>query len=66
MSETFECDVCHGVFEKARTDEEAVADMHATWRQPMETDEDGLGVICDDCFRRLIARVRREAPELLA
>ena len=32
----------------------------------MERDQDGLGVISDGCFRRLVARVRREAPELLA
>ena len=61
---TYQCENCDGVFEKTRTDEEAIAEMRATWK-PAPGDEE-LGVICDDCYQWLMARVRSEAPELLA
>ena len=49
--------------EKIWSDEEAMAEMTATW-QPHAGDDD-LAVICDDCFQAIIGRVRQEAPELL-
>ena len=49
--------------EKIWSDEEAMAEMTATW-QPHKGADD-LAVICDDCFQAIIGRVRQEAPELL-
>ena len=61
--EEYTCDNCGAVHEKTWSDEEAMAEMTATW-QPHAGDDD-LAVICDDCFQAIIGRVRQEAPELL-
>jgi hypothetical protein len=61
--EAFECEVCHGVYLKARSDEEALAEMRETW-QPTSGDDD-LGTVCDDCFRRVLAWAQTQAPEVL-
>lgn len=60
----FECASCHGVFIQTRGTDEALAEMAATWQPPHDGGDD-LGIICEDCFQGLIARVRAEAPELL-
>ena len=61
--EEYTCDNCGAVHEKTWSDEEAMAEMTATW-QPHKGADD-LAVICDDCFQAIIGRVRQEAPELL-
>jgi hypothetical protein len=61
--ESYECAVCHGTFTRTRSDEEALAERRATWTEPFGDDE--CAFVCEDCFQRLIARVQREAPELL-
>lgn len=60
--EKFRCDACGGTFERERSDEEAVAEMVETW-QPHEGDDD-LAIICDPCFRGIVARASAEAPEV--
>ena len=63
IGEPYECAVCHGRFEKTRSDEEALAEMRETWR-PHDGDED-QGTVCDDCFRRIMAWAESEHPEYL-
>ena len=60
-NDTYECARCHGVFEKVWSDEEAAAEMEATW-QPQPGP---LAVICDDCYQQMMAWARRDAPEIL-
>lgn len=62
-AETYECFICHGTFIKTRSDEEAAAEMEATW-QPTAGDDDP-GTVCDDCFRRVMAWAETQAPETL-
>ncbi len=59
IGETYECDVCHGTFTKVRSDAEAVAEMHATWKETSDP-----GIVCDDCFRAIVAWARREGGML--
>jgi hypothetical protein len=61
--DTFTCEVCGGTFDKGRSDEEAMAEMRATW-QPHEGDDD-LGTVCDPCFDRFMAWARSNIPEFL-
>jgi hypothetical protein len=61
--DTFECWVCHGTFTKTRSDEEAMAEMKATW-QPTSGDDDP-GTVCDDCFTKVMAWAHTSAPEVL-
>ena len=44
------CENCNGVFEKRRTDEEAMNECIENGFDP----EDELAVICDDCYKRII------------
>jgi DNA-directed RNA polymerase subunit RPC12/RpoP len=62
--EPYECADCHGVFEREISDAEAIAEMHGTWKPPPAGDDDPA-IICDDCYQKLIIRVRTEAPEVL-
>jgi nitrate/TMAO reductase-like tetraheme cytochrome c subunit len=46
----YECEVCHNVYEKGWTDEEAreeEADIFG------ENDHDS-GIVCDDCFKKIM------------
>jgi hypothetical protein len=61
--EEYTCAVCHGTFTKECSDEEAAAEMEATW-QPLPGDDDP-GIVCDDCFRQVMAWAQSEAPETL-
>jgi hypothetical protein len=47
---TFKCGVCDGVFEMARTDEEAKAEYEATFGGLNDPDP---GVVCDDCYEKM-------------
>lgn len=51
MSNTFVCEACGFEFEKAVTDEEAMAEMKELWGD-LPPEEQAL--ICDDCFTRLM------------
>lgn len=43
----YECCICHGVFEKGRTDEEAMAELEGRFPgMPLEK----CDIACDDCF----------------
>jgi hypothetical protein len=53
MSGDFTCAQCGGVFEKAWTDEEAIAEAHETYTTG-ELDE-GTEVVCGDCYRRVMS-----------
>lgn len=55
MEETFKCFTCKGVFGRARSDEEAMAD--AVERDPFAIAGDHV-VTCDDCFH-VIEETRR-------
>lgn len=48
---TYECAVCHGVFEKGITDEEAMAESEELFGH---YDEEDLGIVCDDCWKRVM------------
>ena len=56
----FECAVCHEVFVSTWSDEEATAELSATWN-----DTEVLAVACDDCYPAMLAQARQEAPEML-
>lgn len=45
---TFRCEACGGVFEKRRSDEEALAEYKAL--NPDFADY-AVGIICEDCFK---------------
>jgi rubredoxin len=59
IGEQYECEVCHGVFEKGWSDEEAFAETAAMW-EPIPGDD--VGVVCDGCFREVVAWYRQEDP----
>lgn len=48
----YRCCICHGVFVKGWSDEEAVAELSA--RLP-EADPAECDLACDDCFNRIMA-----------
>ena len=48
--EEFTCANCKGVFEKARSDEEAMKETEENF--PDEMDEP-MEVVCDDCFKKM-------------
>lgn len=50
-SDDFKCGACGGVFEKAWSDKEAVAESEAKFQMPV-TEETHV-LICDDCFKRI-------------
>jgi hypothetical protein len=47
----FRCFVCKEIFEKARTEGDAVAEMEALWGAGTTTDDCEL--VCDDCFKAM-------------
>jgi len=48
MSEEFTCAVCEGVFNKGRSEEEALAEKDRLWGElPVEE----CDLVCDDCFK---------------
>ena len=68
MSETagtFTCEDCGETFGKEWSDEEAAAEAQGLFPGIDVTDPDEAGVVCDDCFNRIMARARAEAPELI-
>ncbi len=65
MSEKFTCANCGGQFARDEdwSDEDAVAE--AVSRLPAEHFQDGIAVVCDDCYKAIMGRVQIEAPQLL-
>ncbi len=46
----YKCAVCHGVFEKGQTDEEAEAELKETFGDvPVEE----CDIVCDDCWQKM-------------
>ncbi len=60
LSETYECYVCHGVFTKPRTNEEAIAEARATWGKMSKPVE-----VCEPCGVEVFAWAQLDHPELL-
>jgi hypothetical protein len=54
MSNKYVCARCGGKFEKGWSDEEAKAELDSTFAVPVEQ----CALVCDDCFRLLIADPR--------
>jgi DNA-directed RNA polymerase subunit RPC12/RpoP len=51
----YTCAVCDEEFESERSNEEAKAESEAIWgEKPSDETHD---VVCDDCFKRLMARI---------
>jgi DNA-directed RNA polymerase subunit RPC12/RpoP len=65
MSETFTCENCGKTFPKGWTDEEAAAEAEELFPGLDASDPAEAGVVCDECYERIMARVRAEAPELI-
>jgi hypothetical protein len=55
---TFVCEHCGGVFEKARTDEEAAREYEATFSERERQGEHG--VLCDDCWLKFMWWLKRQ------
>jgi hypothetical protein len=47
----YQCEICHGVFEKGWTEEEANAERSEIFGSPVAEDD---GLVCDDCFNKHI------------
>ena len=61
VGEPYECAVCHETFVKTITDEEALAEQAAIWQpRPGES-----SLVCDGCFRQVLAWAATEHPEFL-
>lgn len=60
LGDPFTCDNCGGTFNKAWSDEEATAEAEGLF--PAEDLEEGMGVVCDDCFHVIMAWAREEMP----
>jgi hypothetical protein len=51
--ETYECALCHGIFEKAVPDAEALEETRRLFGEhALKTP---LEVVCDDCFKKMMA-----------
>ena len=59
----YTCEVCHGTFNKTRSDEEAREEMQALWRT--QEGDDDPGIVCDDCFKDVMAWAETNHPEFL-
>ena len=61
IGEPYVCDNCGGAFTKIRSDEEANAEAVALY--PAEDLEaEPPGIVCDDCFRQIMAWARVNMP----
>lgn len=60
---TFECGNCHGVFLKGQTDEEARAEYEMAMPQAAQRGDEE-DVVCDDCYRQIMAWAKREGIDL--
>jgi len=46
----YQCTMCDGVFEKGRSDDEAMKESKEKWGA---VPEDDLGVVCDSCYLQM-------------
>ena len=65
MDETFTCASCGETHDKGWSDEEAAAEAEELFPGIDVTDPDEAPVVCDDCYRHIMARARAEAPEAI-
>lgn len=63
LGEPYTCGNCGGIFTKTWSDEEAMAEARSLF--PAEDLEDGIGIVCDGCFRVIMAWASGDVPELL-
>jgi len=63
--ETFTCEACGKTFPKGWSDAEADAEAQELFPGIDAGDPAEAGTVCDDCFQRIMARARAEAPELI-
>ena len=49
----YQCDECHGIFEKGWSDEEASQEAIDIFGKPKEEFESGMAIVCDDCFQKM-------------
>lgn len=59
----FQCSLCKGVFEKARTDEEAHQEAIENFGEEIANDEEEMMILCSDCFALVDPK---DHPEKLA
>lgn len=52
VKESFVCVLCHEVFDKVRSDDEAAEEYKENF--PSEDIHDGVEVVCDDCYKDII------------
>lgn len=63
MADTFVCDRCGGTFDSG-SEEEAMKEYLENFK-PEEIDREGRGVVCDDCYKFVMAGIAVENPEAL-
>ena len=61
MTSTYTCACCHETYEKACSDEEAAAEARELF-SPAELE--AVEVVCDDCWRQIMADVPRIRAKL--
>jgi len=47
---SYRCEMCGGVFKKARSDEEAEQERSSVFGQPRQADD---AVVCADCYKAM-------------
>ncbi len=60
IGEGYECSVCHKLFTKVRTDEEAMAEMENLFHETSDP-----RIVCHDCWVQVMAWAQLDAPETL-
>lgn len=60
IDNTYECSVCHGVFEKTIPEAEAVVELNTLF--PGFTPDD-CDIVCDDCFKAFMEDFNEEATD---
>ena len=65
QGEMFTCANCGATHEKGWSDEEAAAEAEENFPGIDVSDPDEAPVVCDDCYQRIMARARVEAPEMI-
>ncbi len=56
-SRAYTCDECHRTFDEGWSDDEAQAEALRTFG--VRGDSPGMARVCDDCYRAIMARLRR-------
>lgn len=50
----YQCAVCHGVFERALSDEEALAELQSNFGG---FPKDECALVCDDCYNKIMPQL---------